>query len=204
MSQGSGARKTREERQAESRARKAGRALREALGCPLVLVGMPGAGKSKIGMFLAQCLDIPFIDTDQEIERAAGCSVAEIFTRDGESAFRIAEARLVTRLAGQGPCVIATGGGAVMNPQVWDEVLEKCLAIWVRADLDLLVRRTEGRPERPLLASGDVRVKLQDLLDRREPVYARAPLRVESRDAPPVETVSTLLEKLAEHLSCPV
>lgn len=199
-----GTSKTREDRQAESRARRAGRALRESLTCPVMLVGMPGAGKSKIGMLLAQCLDVPFVDTDQDIERAAGCSVAEIFARDGEPAFRAAESRLMLRLADHGPCVVATGGGAVLNPQVWETVLERCIAVWVRADLDLLVQRTEGRAERPLLADGDVRAKLQDLLDRRTPVYARAPLSVQTRDAPPVDTVLTILETLAEHLACPV
>ncbi|HRC27096.1 MAG TPA: shikimate kinase [Alphaproteobacteria bacterium] len=194
--------KTLEERQIEGKARKKGALLHARVDRPLVLVGMPGAGKSKTGAFLAQCLKLPFLDTDREIQQAAGCSVAEIFARDGEGAFRAAESRLMTRLVESDPCVIATGGGTITNPQVWENILQKCLAIWIDADLGLLVRRTQGNSDRPLLAAGDVRARLEELSARRGALYARAPLAVSSRDAPPALCVLDILEKLEEALPC--
>lgn len=188
-----------QERRAERQARKIGASLAKRLDRPVVLVGMPGAGKSRTGILLAHSLKVPFFDTDQEIERAAGCTVAEIFARDGEQAFRTAEARLMGRLLShEGVCVIATGGGTVMNPEVWSRVLDAAMAVWIRADMSLLVSRTEGRAERPLLAQGDVRARLEGLQALREPVYARASFHVESRETPTVETVLDILEKLAE------
>lgn len=197
-----GGEKSLEERLAESVARKKGAFLHGRLDRPVVLVGMPGAGKSKTAALLAQCLKVPFMDTDREIQQAAGCSVAEIFARDGEKAFRAAEARLMTRLTGASPRVIATGGGTPMNPQVWDAVLASCLAVWIRADLDLLVRRTQGNADRPLLVQGDTRARLEELFHQREPVYARAPVHVETRDGPPVACVLEILQKLEGVLPC--
>lgn len=191
-----------EERLAESAARKKGAFLHGRLDRPVVLVGMPGAGKSKTGAVLAQCLKVPFVDTDREIQQAAGCSVAEIFARDGEQAFRAAEARLMSRLTGAPPRVVATGGGLPMNPVIWQAVLDSCLPVWIQADIGILTRRTEGNADRPLLAQGNVRERLEALFQQRAPVYARAPIHVVTHDGPAVACVLEILEKLEEVLPC--
>src|SRR5438270_10566942 len=107
----------------------------------IVLVGLMGAGKSCIGKRLATRLNIPFVDADQQIEQAAGCSVSEIFAKHGEAAFRDGERRVIARLLGEPPHVLATGGGAFMDSRTRGLIRERAISIWLRADLDLLLRR---------------------------------------------------------------
>jgi shikimate kinase len=164
---------------------------------PLVLVGLMGAGKSCIGRRLAQRLRLPFIDADREIEQAAGCSIPEIFARHGEQAFRDGERRVILRLLESPPFVLATGGGAFMDPRTRAAIREKAISIWLRADLDLLVRRTGRRSDRPLLQVEDPRTKLAELMAARYPIYAEADLTVDSQDGPPDATLERVLEALA-------
>jgi len=164
---------------------------------PLVLVGLMGAGKSCIGRRLAQRLRLPFIDADREIEQAAGCSIPEIFARHGEQAFRDGERRVILRLLESPPFVLATGGGAFMDPRTRAAIREKAISIWLRADLDLLVRRTGRRGDRPLLQVEDPRAKLVELMAARYPIYAEADLTVDSQDGPPDATLERVLAALA-------
>src|SRR5690606_17801282 len=116
----------------------------------IVLVGMMGAGKSSVGRRLAARLDVPFVDADTEIENAAGMTIADIFARHGESYFRAGEARVISRLLENGPQVLATGGGAVMNEQTRALIRSKGISVWLKADVDVLLRRTRRRNDRPL------------------------------------------------------
>jgi shikimate kinase len=163
---------------------------------PLVLVGLMGAGKSCIGRRLAQRLRLPFVDADREIEQAAGCSIPEIFARHGEQAFRDGERRVILRLLESPPFVLATGGGAFMDPRTRAAIRERAISIWLRADLDLLVRRTGRRGDRPLLQVEDPRAKLSELMEKRHPVYAEADLTVDSQDGPPDATLERVLAAL--------
>lgn len=179
-----------------------GRARRVAAGPlprrSLVLVGLMGAGKSCIGRKLAQRLGLPFHDADSEIERAAGCSIAEIFAEHGEAYFRDGERRVIARLLDQPLQVLATGGGAYVDPRTRQAIGERAIAIWLRADLDLLVRRTARKSHRPLLRSGDPREILGRLMAERHPLYAEADIVVDSDDGPPEATVERILSLLAE------
>ncbi len=162
----------------------------------IVLVGLMGAGKSCIGRRLANRLGVEFLDADVEIEKAAGCSIQEIFDAHGEEAFRDGERRVIERLLGDGPRVIATGGGAFMDPRTREAIGNLAVSVWLRADLDLLVRRTARRHHRPLLRRGKPREILSDLMELRYPVYAEADLVVDSQDGPPEETVNRVMTAL--------
>lgn len=167
----------------------------------LVLVGLMGAGKSCIGRRLATRLDLPFIDADREIEEAAGCSVSEIFQRHGEQAFRDGERRVILRLL-EGPvCVLATGGGAFMDPRTREAVRERGISIWLRADLELLSRRVSRRNDRPLLQVDNPHRKLEELMAQRHPVYAEADVTVDSQDGPPDATLERVMIALAGFLA---
>jgi shikimate kinase len=167
----------------------------------LVLVGLMGAGKSCIGRRLATRLDLPFIDADREIEDAAGCSIPEIFERHGEQAFRDGERRVILRLLDGPVCVLATGGGAFMDPRTRQTVRGRAISIWLRADLDLLTRRVARRNDRPLLQVDDPRRKLEELIAVRYPVYAEADVTVDSQDGPPDATLERVIAALAAHLA---
>jgi shikimate kinase len=171
-----------------------------ALQRSIVLVGLMGAGKSSIGRRLGQRQGCPFVDADKEIEKAAGCSIEEIFERHGEAAFRDGERRVIARLLGNPPQVLATGGGAFMDPQTRAAVRQQGISVWLRADLDLLVRRTGRRNNRPLLKGKDRRVILQDLIDERYPVYAEADVVVDIDDSPPEVTTSRVAAAIAAFL----
>ena len=151
---------------------------------PLVLIGLMGVGKTTVGRRLAKKLNLPFADADEEIEKAAGLRVSEIFDRFGEDYFRDGERRVIARLIEGGRQVIATGGGAFMNEETRDLILSKATAIWLNADIDILVNRVGRRDTRPLLKNGDPETVLRDLAAKRNPVYALAPLHVTSNDAP--------------------
>lgn len=172
-------------------------AFGESLGRrSIVLVGMMGAGKSSIGRRLALRLGIPFVDADNEIEKAAGMSIAEIFQAHGEPYFRAGETRVIARLLESGPQVLATGGGAFMNTETRAAVRAKGISVWLRATLDVLTRRIRRRGDRPLLQNADPVETLRRLIDERYPVYAEADLTVESRDVPHDTIVDEIVEGL--------
>jgi len=148
----------------------------------LVFVGLMGAGKSAIGRLVAQMLDIPFVDSDHEIERVSRMSIPELFEAYGEPEFRALEARVIKRLLKTGPRVLSTGGGAFMNDATRAMVLAHGLSVWLKADLDVLWTRVSKRDTRPLLKTANPRKTLSDLLDQRYPVYAKADVTVQSRD----------------------
>src|SRR6476660_3744360 len=160
----------------------------------IVLVGMMGAGKSSIGRRLAARLGIPFIDADAEIESAAGMSIPEIFDKHGEPYFRGGEARVIARLLDNGPQVLATGGGSLMDAQTRALIGEKGISIWLKADVEILLKRTKRRNNRPLAE------KIQDLLPIREPLYAQADIVVQSRDEPHENIVDEIMIQLPRRL----
>lgn len=158
-----------------------------------------GAGKSTIGRRLARRLGLPFADSDQEIEAAAGCTISAFFDRYGEAAFREGERKVIARLLGEGPIVLATGGGAFMDSQTRALIRERARSIWLRADLETLVERCSRRNTRPLLAGKDVRAVLRDLMEKREPVYAQADIHITTGDGPHEEVVAAIIEALQNH-----
>jgi shikimate kinase len=165
----------------------------------VVLIGMMGAGKTAVGRRLAKALGWPFQDADAAIEAAAGTTISNIFAEIGEAAFREKERQVIARLLGEERQVLALGGGAFIDPATRALVRAQALSIWLRADLDTLVRRT-GRPgKRPLLARGDPRARLAELLEQRAPIYAEADLVVDSSNAPVAVVVDRVLEALAAH-----
>jgi len=168
-------------------------ALRERT---IALVGLMGVGKSTIGRKLAQALNLPFRDADQEIEAAAGRSISDIFAERGEEEFRAGERRVIARLLEEGPHVLATGGGAFMNDQTRALIKERAISVWLKADLDVLVRRVGRKETRPLLAGRDARHVLEQLMLERYPVYAEADILVETDDRPATAAVGTILGAL--------
>ncbi len=164
---------------------------------PIVLVGLMGVGKSTIGRRLAQRFAIPFVDADHEIERAADLSIPEIFERFGESHFRDGERRVIARLIDGQSKVIATGGGAFMNADTRALILDQATAVWIDADIDVIIERVGRRDNRPLLKGRNVREVLTELAEIRNPVYALAPIHIRSQLAPHDATVDAIVEKLA-------
>jgi len=166
----------------------------------VAIVGLMGAGKSSIGRRLAQRLKVPFVDADSEIEAAAGATIEEIFERHGEPAFRDGERRVIARLL-EGPVrVIATGGGAFMDPATRQLMRERAISVWLKADLDLLLPRVLRRNNRPLLKTGEPRAVLERLIEERYPIYAEADITVDSPDGPPDATVELVIAALAAYL----
>jgi len=163
-------------------------------GRSIVLVGMMGAGKSSIGRRLASRLGIPFIDADTEIESAAGMTIPEIFEKHGEPYFRAGEARVIARLLDNGPQVLATGGGSIMDPQTRALIGQKGISIWLKADIDVLLKRTKRRNDRPLVE------KIKDLLPVREPIYAQADIVIQSRDEPHDTIIDEIMGELPKRL----
>lgn len=159
---------------------------------PIVLVGLMGAGKSSVGKRLASVLGLPFHDSDDEIVKAAGQTIQEIFDTHGEEEFRRGERRVIERLLDSGSMVLATGGGAFMNAETRALLKEKAVTVWLRADLDLLWRRVGRKGGRPLLQTENPKKVLSDLLDARYPIYAEADHVVESKDGPHMETVNAI------------
>lgn len=147
---------------------------------PLVLVGLMGAGKSTVGRRLAKRLGWEFIDSDEEIEAAAGCSISDMFAIHGEPIFRDLEMRVINRLLHGKPVVLATGGGAWMQEKVRTVIQANATSLWLRAELDVLLERVSKRGHRPLLETGDKRAILTRLMDERYPVYAQADIVVDS------------------------
>jgi shikimate kinase len=158
-----------------------------------------GAGKSSVGRRLAVQLGVPFKDADDEIVIAAGRPIADIFADRGEDEFRAGERRVIARILEEPPHILATGGGAFMNPVTRVVLRQKATTIWLRADLDTLVKRVSRRDDRPLLRNADVRAVMADLMERRYPVYAEADLVVESREGPHNLTVDAVIAALRAH-----
>jgi shikimate kinase len=162
----------------------------------IVMVGLMGCGKSAVGRRLATRLGLPFVDADDEIEKAAGKSIEDIFAEHGEPYFRDGERKVLARLLRTGPQVLATGGGAFMNEQSREAIAESGISIWLKADLPLLVRRVAKRNNRPLLKTGDPEEVMRSLMETRYPVYAEADITVESRDVPHEVIVAEILARL--------
>ncbi|MSO96831.1 MAG: shikimate kinase [Rhodospirillaceae bacterium] len=176
----------------------------QPLAKTIVLVGLMGAGKSCIGRRLAARLDVPFVDADAEIEKAAGLTVAEIFEKYGEGYFRDGERRVMSRLLQGAPCILAAGGGAFMDAETRKLIKEQAVSLWLRAELDTLISRTKGRSHRPLLNTGDPRETLQQLMQTRYPVYAEADVAVDTGADNPNVTAARALEALEQHLGQPL
>jgi shikimate kinase len=163
----------------------------------VVLVGMMGAGKSSIGRRVALRMGVPFVDADAEIEKAAQMTIPELFARRGEAEFRAGEARVILRLLESGPQVLATGGGAFMNPDTRAAIGAKGISIWLKAELDVLMKRIRRRHDRPLLKTDDPGATLRQLIDQRYPIYALADLTVQSREVPHDKIVDEIVDALA-------
>lgn len=175
--------------------------VRKALdGRSIVFVGIMGVGKSTIGWRVAKLLDIPFVDADNEIELAADMTIAEIFEKFGEPYFRTGERKVIERLLKQGNQVLATGGGAFMDAETRNAITEDAVSIWLDADIELIMQRVMRRKTRPLLKQPNPRAVIEDLMEKRNPIYAKADYRFcshdVSRDIIAAEIVTMLGEKL--------
>ena len=159
--------------------------IRQSLGDKsIVLVGLMGAGKTSVGRRLAARLNLPFTDADKEIEIAAGQTIGEIFSEHGEAYFRDGERRVIERLLNNGPQILATGGGAYINQEIRDNIIDHGISVWLRANLETLMERTSRRDHRPLLKTGDPKTVMQHLIEERYPVYAEADITIKSRKVP--------------------
>ncbi len=168
---------------------------------PLVIIGMMGAGKSTVGRRVAQFLDMEFVDSDDEIELAAGMPIPDIFETHGEEEFRAGEMRVIARLLHtRNKAVIATGGGAFMNAETRKNIKKSAISIWLNADLDLLFERVSRRNTRPLLRTPDPYGTLKALVDERSPTYAEADLTVMSSDTTHEKIAERIISALADHL----
>jgi shikimate kinase len=175
--------------------------IRQSLGQnSLVLIGLMGAGKSAVGRRLAASLNLPFTDADSEIEAAAGQSIAEIFAEHGEAYFRTGERKVIARLLENGPQVLATGGGAYMDPETRAAVKEHGISIWLKASLRVLMKRVGRRDNRPLLQVDNPETVMKKLMAERNPVYAEADITVESKDAPHEVMVGSIIDALTARL----
>jgi shikimate kinase len=171
--------------------------INSALGTrSVVLVGMMGAGKSTIGRRLSARLRLPFLDADTEIEAAAGMSIPDIFEAHGEPHFRDGEARVIARLLDSGPAVLATGGGAFMREETRNRIRSKAVSIWLKADIDIIMRRVKRRADRPLLQTADPAATVGRLIEEREPVYQHADITIWSRDVPHEKIVDECIDAL--------
>jgi shikimate kinase len=169
-------------------------------GRTIVMVGMMGAGKSSIGRRLANRLGLAFVDADNEIEQAANASITEIFERHGEAYFRDGERRVIQRLLDGAQKVVATGGGAFIQPDTRAAIQKGGISIWLKADRDLLLSRVRRRNNRPLLKQGDPAEIIDRLIAERYPVYAEAAIHVQSRDVAHDLVIDDILAALASHL----
>ncbi len=175
---------------------------RERLGTrSVVLVGMMGCGKSTVGTRLAARTGLGFVDADREIETAAGMPVPDIFASRGEVEFRAGEQRVIARLLTRGPQIIATGGGAFMSAVTRERVAASGISVWLKADVETLLRRVRKRSNRPLLMTADPEATLRQLLAEREPVYGLADLAVMSREEPHERVVEAVLGALDQFLT---
>jgi shikimate kinase len=166
-------------------------------GRPIVLVGLMGAGKTSVGRRLADRLGLTFVDADHEIEEAAGKSIPDIFADHGEAYFRDGEKRVIARLIENGEQVLATGGGAYINDETRAAIKTRALTVWLKADLDVLLKRVMKRDNRPLLANDNPEAVMRKLIDLRYPIYAQADITVESREAQHGHMVNEVIRAIA-------
>jgi shikimate kinase len=162
----------------------------------VVLIGMMGAGKSTIGRRLSARLRLPFLDADTEIEAAARMSIPDIFETHGEPHFRNGEARVIARLLDSGPAVLATGGGAFMRDDTRSRIAGQAVSIWLKADLDVIMKRVKRRADRPLLQTADPAATVGRLISEREPLYKSADITILSRDVPHEKIVEECIDAL--------
>lgn len=167
---------------------------------PIVLVGMMGAGKTTVGRRVAQRLARRFVDSDEEIEKAAGMPVADIFAIHGEADFRAGEVKVISRLLRDDNLVLGTGGGAFINAETRALVKQQALSVWLKADFELLFARVARRSNRPLLKTADPRATLRDLIDQRYPIYGEADITVVSRDVPHEQVASDVVDAMLGYL----
>ena len=169
-------------------------------GRPLVLVGMMGAGKTTVGRRLAARLGRHFVDSDEEVEKAAGMTIEDIFAAHGEADFRAGEVRVIARLLKDADLVLGTGGGAFVNAETRALVKSAAVSVWIKADFDLLFQRVQRRSNRPLLKTANPRQTLQDLIDKRYPIYAEADVTVTSKDVPQDQVATEVIDAVLAHL----
>lgn len=176
------------------------RLLELLAGRPVALVGMMGAGKTTVGRRLAMRLGRRFADSDEEVERAAGMSIEDIFAAHGEADFRAGEARVIARLLKDGDVVLGTGGGAFINPETRALIKASSVSVWIKADVDVLFARVQRRSNRPLLKTANPRETLATLIENRYPIYAEADVTVVSHDVPQDQVAGAVIEALVAHL----
>ena len=168
---------------------------------PIVLVGLMGAGKTSIGRKLADRMQVPFVDADQELEKAAGCTITEFFEKFGEKEFRRGEKRVIARLLKSCPCVLATGGGAFMDLETRAMIKNTAVSVWLNVDLDTLDIRLARRTGRPLLQTNNPRATLQSLMEKRYPIYAEADMIVETSNGSVDMTVDKVYKSIIDYFS---
>jgi shikimate kinase len=168
---------------------------------PIVLVGMMGAGKTTVGRRLATRLGRHFIDSDEEVEKAAGMSIEDIFAAHGEADFRAGEVKVIARLLKEAGMVLGTGGGAFMNPETRGLIKEAAISVWIKADFELLFQRVSRRSNRPLLKTANPRETLQKLIDARYPTYAEADITIVSRDVPQEQVAAEVIDAIIAHFT---
>lgn len=166
----------------------------------IVLVGLMGSGKTSIGRRLSKRLELPFYDSDHEVEAAAGCPIKEILSVFGEEAFLSGEYRVINRLLDQPTHVLATGGGSLINPDTQKLIKEKAISVWLKADLETLVARVSRRTDRPMLNEGNQREVLENLIKERYPIYENADIHVETFDEPTNVTVDRVIQVMSEYV----
>src|SRR6187549_2765002 len=169
-------------------------------GRPIVLVGMMGAGKTTVGRRLAARLGRHFVDSDEEVEKAAGMTIEDIFAAHGEADFRAGEVRVIARLMKDQDLVLGTGGGAFVNAETRALVKAAGISVWIKADFELLFQRVQRRSNRPLLKTANPRQTLKDLIDKRYPTYAEADVTIVSKDVPQDQVAGEVIEALMAHL----
>ncbi|MFN7011550.1 MAG: shikimate kinase [Allorhizobium sp.] len=165
----------------------------------LIFVGLMGAGKSAIGRMTASQLGLPFIDTDNEIERVSRMTISELFAAYGEEEFRALETRVIKRLLRSGPRVISTGGGAFINEKTRKQIERGGISLWLKADLEVLWERVNKRDHRPLLKTENPKQTLENLMNQRYPIYALADMTIQSRDERKETIVREVLEAILDY-----
>ena len=170
---------------------------------PIVLIGMMGAGKTTVGRRLATRLGRHFVDSDEEVEKAAGMSIEDIFAAHGEADFRAGEVKVIARLLKESGMVLGTGGGAFMNAETRAVIKETAVSVWIKADFDLLFQRVSRRSNRPLLKTANPRETLQKLIDARYSTYAEADITIVSRDVPQDQVASEVIDAIVARYGTP-